>query len=268
MTDLAVTYMAGEAFCRSPMVAVYAASSARHFRGDRVVLTHEMGDPERSSLTRQGFRVVDCRPPEGSGLLRHRWGALADLLCGRRHRYVLFTDCKDVLWQRDPVPDLEAVGGDRFVAMCHEGVVHRQCGWNSREQAELRRACLGPPPDFGAWEVVNGGVVAGTYSEMKDLAFLMYSVTIMGRAPVSDQAFLNHVFHSRRGDPGSPYVLVDPAATPYAATGNTIATQPTPFAWEGGRLVDAAKRPFALFHQWDRTGARGEILAALAGGFS
>jgi hypothetical protein len=56
------------------------------------------------------------------------------------------------------------------------------------------------------------------------------------------------------------YYLTDPNVKPFTATGNTMKDHETGYEWKDGKLLDKKGRPFAFFHQWDRTEYRGEIL--------
>lgn len=270
-TDVAVTYMAGSRFCRSPQVMVYVNSIRERFDGDRLILTHEMAPSERAGYSALGFEVIDVPPPEGTSINRGRWRAYYDALVGRgpRYRYAFLTDCRDVLWQCDPVPALESVSRGRrsFAVLCGEGMRHRDCDWNSREQTGLRLTIPRRVEDFADWHVVNGGVQAGTVDALKDLAFSMYCVTLMSPAPLTDQGFLNLLYHTRKSDPGCGWLLADPSDSSFAATGNSIARglHHPEVAWRGGRLVGPGGAVYPLFHQWDRTAWRAEVLARHGG---
>jgi hypothetical protein len=111
--------------------------------------------------------------------------------------------------------------------------------------------------------VINGGVVIGGLAGMRELAFLMQMITMVGNTPTTDQCYINFLYQQRQNTPGCKYILADPFYYPFTATGNTIKfanSNQTTYRWHNGQLIDRRGRPFALYHQWDRTKHRGEIL--------
>jgi hypothetical protein len=256
MKNAAITYLAGETFCRNPMVMVYANSLKDCFEGDRIMLTHEMGEVERKKFAAMGYEIVNVAPPMRSHVFFHRWTVLYEFLCSRQYKYVVMADAKDVFWQRDPCEDMVP----ERVFLCDEGVIHAQCRWNSQDQEFLMRTLRRQEYDYKYWRVVNGGFIGGSKVCVKDFAFLMSMMTTVGGGPISDQCYINFLYHNRKNEPYCNYTLVNPDIHPFVATGNTMKTQRTPYQWKDGRLFDGHGRMFALFHQWDRTEHRGEIL--------
>jgi hypothetical protein len=269
LTNLAITYLSGETYCRNPMVMVYA-NTLRDVFGDgkRVIITSEMGRNELDTFSRMGYEIFVYPTPTRANVFTYRWKCLNDYLTlyGHKHDHVIFTDSKDVLWQYNPISHIESWGLDRYnVILCNEGLSHFECEWNSTEQDRLREIARVDHYDFDHWSVVNGGVVLGKSNHVRDFAFLMYMMTAVGNAPTTDQCYINFLYHHPRyKDLGKSYFLADPNKIPYAVTGNTIknhvARGSTAYRWENGKLVNRDNVPWSLFHQWDRTEYRGEIL--------
>jgi hypothetical protein len=267
MTNLAITYLSNNSYCRNPMVLVYAYSLQRHFNGDAVIMTHDMNEENTNLFTRLGFRVIQFDPPpEDVNIFCYRWRTLYQFLRDNetRYRLVFFTDAKDVYWQGNPIPIVDRMLGSMGgVMLCDEGLSHRQCSWNAKEQLKLQNA-LGTNDDIADWKVVNGGVTAGSLNAMMRYAHLIYTISqIRSNIGVTDQCYVNNLFHHQKHDPNCPYFLINPDRIPWCVTGNTIKNSVEPKQWVDGKLVDKEGRPYVMFHQWDRTPMRKQILDRL-----
>lgn len=262
MIDLAITYMSDETkgFCGSPMVMVYANSLRDNFIGKRVILTHRMAEKQEAIFVAMGFEVFRIPAPEDH-IFFHRWKAVHDYLCEGDYGHVLMTDCRDVLFQRDPMEEIGFFLGrfPEMILLSDEGVTHMESAWNFNEQQQLSSSIRTGQYEFLDWKVINAGVVAGTQSALRDFAFTMYMATLVrAREDTTDQCYLNFLYYTRRCN---FYLAADPLISRFAATGNTMKERDMPFEWIGGELqMDG--RSFAIFHQWDRTPHRGEILTA------
>lgn len=269
MKNLSITYLAGEYYCKNPMVMVTLNTMRDHFKGDRVILTHEINKTERNLFGQMGYEIVDCESPINSPyvIYWHRWKALYEYLCSnvkndRKYDNIIFSDSRDILWQRDPFENLPLLSNTYLFS---EGMTHRNSNWNYSEQKSLMATVRVKEYDFDDWEVINGGVVLGNELGVRNLDFQMFMMTAVGHGPMTDQCFLNFLYHNIK-DPCNPLKLLNLDQNgAWVATGNTMKERPMPFVWEDGILyndamVKLARNSFALFHQWDRTEFRGEIL--------
>ncbi len=252
-----LTYMSGNNFCHNPMVMVYANSLVDHFKGTKVILTHEMDKEMRDIFTKMGFSIHDVENPGIVDIYRYRWKAFYEYFKTQIYFGIIaITDCKDVFWQSPiKVPD-----NFHNMMLCSEGIPHSKCNWNYYEQKSIQRLYPEPPTVWQDWEIVNGGVLYGTDKTLQEFAFEMYMITATNRAALTDQGFVNFLYHHRKNDTNCRFILSDPWKDSFAVTGNTIKDHAHSFQWRDGKLHSSGDVPFALFHQWDRTEWRSEIL--------
>ena len=171
---------------------------------------------------------------------------------------MILSDSKDVYFQKNP---LEAIHQDPFLFLFSEGFQHRQSEWNINDQIKAQVRLRDFSKNCLDWPVVNSGFIIGTFQEVKQLAFLIWSCTLMNGGNCTDQAILNYLVQYLKDDP--VYKIHEPTNNLLVATGEAVSQklmQPDPYFQEGKLYCSLVNKPYFVFHQWDRTIYKNDIL--------
>lgn len=276
--DLILTWMSGDKFCQSPYVKVFIKSLKRVENADVVCFTHQMPSDIRTLLKEESIIVRDVPPETVPFILRDRYMIFWDYLLdhGDRYRYVLSTDSKDVLVQRNPFDwvaewkkRFDKISGrknflDRFVIFVSEGFQMKDSPWNKSEQFEFQRDILSPfmISREESW-VLNSGVCLGTPDAIKNYFFLLWAVAIKNIGQCTDQACLNYLYNYLKED--ETYSVTQPAHDTFCLTGEAIKEgflTKTEFR-DGmfGLVRNGQFESYFLVHQWDRLENADKVLS-------
>jgi hypothetical protein len=198
-------------------------------------------------------------PPKIENILRDRWLAFWRYIEPELHDYVVITDARDVIFQRDPFAFCERISEDRVI-LTGEGFAHKQSPFNLIDQFEAQRE-LG---DFqiaqADWPVMNAGVLAGPADKVKQLCLTIWSNCLRCRGRCTDQGVFNYLCYYLRQDP--VYYVANPNEDPWCITGEALKENlmDIEVVYQDGELRMNDKTPYFIFHQWDRTKYCEEIL--------
>ena len=208
----------------------------------------------------------------------HVSNALTELGQEHRPRYVIATDVRDVVFQTDPSQALDrlvhetwdrALGPPNLIA-ASEGLRYKDEPWGDKNFHNT----FGPHLHEIHREhtIYNAGTIAGTYAGVKDAAMVIFQMSLNRPIRNPDQAVFNFLLQQ------SPFrattLFADPDTSAWACQGGTL-MDPTKMAAFRSKLLCAeplfdagdgcvktsSGRPYCLFHQWDRTRFKDEIMA-------
>ena len=253
---LVITYGSGAEFLQQDTFWVYVESLRNVPDADYVMVTHDMPNDVREELRKYNIQVWDFKQPEVYHIVRDRHLAFWQYLMqhGSCYDYVVATDCKDVMFQRDPFEWMRnhvvAYTGE-FVVLISEGFKMPKSGFACVEHFEFERdvPLQFLKKDSDRW-VLNGGTIMGTTSMMQNLHFLLWSVTMKSIGRVSDQATLNWLYYYLEAD--TRYCVVQPHNEGLCLTGEGVKEQGVQPLLEGGVLHNPLKEPYCILHQWER----------------
>jgi len=261
MRNLVATWASGEEFCRSPGFRAYVNSLSAVAEADKMVFTTDMPTEIRAKIHGRGVEVFDADPTDIHFLVRDRFYAFWKFLVERQkvYRYCVFTDCRDVVFQRDPFfflrNDLPG-----YVILCGEGMRHSQSQWNSADQSEAQRNVREFGKEFGDRPVINAGVVLGTAPELTDLFLLLWTNTVRATGGGTEQGVLNYLYNFLENDPR--YILAEPQHRPICVTGEAIRQGCFEPAFRDGLFCHPSNgAPYYIVHQYDRTAHAESVLA-------
>lgn len=218
-----------------------------------VCLTDDLSDEFESRISGYGCRVVRT-VRKSKRFFTNRWHAYWTELVSSKCSAAVITDSRDVVVQASPWGFLS----DR-VRLVSEGFAHGGSAFNMSDQMRLQTSQGEDLQNFVGWRVVNGGICMGVREALSDFCFLMWS-NCLGRPTCTDQAVMNLLAHELTGS--GKVIVSDPRDDNFCITGEGIKENLLPFE---ARMVDGAVRdrsgkPFAIFHQWDRTIFKNQIL--------
>ena len=273
--NLAMTFASGEQLFRDPNFWVYINSFNNVPDADLVILTNNIPSDARERLLDLEVEVVDVTIAEIHYIYRDRhlcfWEYLNDH--GHKYKYVLVTDCRDVVFQSNPfawVEDWKSrhanIKGnksflDHFVIMTAEGHKMTQSGFACIEHFEFERDV--PRPFLKENKdryVVNGGTFMGTPLAMMNWHFLVWMTQMKTIGRCTDQATVNWLMYYLEED--ATYSVSMPQHDWLCLTGEGVKEGAVEPLLQGGCLLNPKGSKYRFVHQWDRLdGFREEVLA-------
>lgn len=263
--DAVITWASGKDFCHKSSVKVFV-NSLKYcgFIGDKLVFTHDMDIESREYFTDEGFIVVDVNPSDVEVLLRDRHRAYYEYLCEHDYRYVTLVDSKDVIFQCDPTDFI--TNEDKQIYFVDEGKKHKDCDWNKNEQFQLQN-CINSNKyrtNYENWPVVCGGTILGCSKSIKQLIIQLWSTALFTKN-CTDQATLNFLYNNFYLD-DEKYMLVDPNYHCLVATAD-LPSENKPIFKNNVLFNSILDKPYCIWHQWDRTEYKNQILEYYLGSF-
>ena len=242
--NLLLTWASGKIF-KSEEFKVFLRTS-KIVNAEKVMFSHDFTPEDVTLVEKYGFTLIEARNVLDPILDRHfhYW----QYLLGKKYEKVLHIDSRDVLFQRDPF-DIDV----KKIMFVIEGMPCSASGFHLIEQLEYQKDI----PDIFKKSprvdcILNGGVVVGTHEAMKSYHLLNWVCSLKSRN-VTDQATLNYLFNYLRRD---GYEVAPPD---YCLTGEAVKEGFVKPIYENGEFYSPVGK-FAIFHQWDRTEYREDII--------
>jgi hypothetical protein len=214
--------------------------NASGFEGDKVLILMNCDKDTVQKVTDAGFSIIgfnqdaDGNLTYQSQLMVHveRFIHIYKLLKDNQYRYVITTDVKDVIFQKNPSTWLENNLSDKEqLVFASESIKYKDEPWGRENLTQ----CYGQGiyEDFKNNTIFNVGVLAGRGYAMRDLVLQLFLNCINRPIPIVDQAVFN-VMISRH-----PYL-----------DSSMYTTSETGWACQLGTTADPSKldsfRPFLL----------------------
>ncbi len=269
--NLVLTYIDGKDFIDRADFRVFLASARKEQKFNdcgetttTVVLHHTEYESEKLLSIEKEYGVKFLHSPlaKGRNVLRDRWLVYHDEL-RKLYRYnlVALADARDIVFQGNPFQHRlrPRWGTQEFVAVCSEGMKHRDSQWNLIDQFKYQMQFDECQLEFKDWDVYNAGFLVGTASAVADLCLLMWQ-GYLGRNDCSDQAVFNYLINGPYG--ASNHVIRhDPNTSHLCLTGEGMAkghVKANPV--NGYAHMPVSHTLYCVFHQWDRTECKQAIL--------
>jgi hypothetical protein len=241
--------------------------NASGFEGDKVLILMNCDKDTAQKITDAGFSIIafnqdaDGNLTYQSQLMVHveRFVHIYRLLKDNQYRFVITTDVKDVVFQKNPSVWLENNLTDKEdLVFASESIKYKDEPWGRENLTQ----CYGQGiyEDFKNNTIFNVGVLAGRGYAMKDLVLQLFLNCINRPIPIVDQAVFN-VMISRH-----PYLdssMYTQSETGWACQLGTTADpskidsfrpfllEPSP-KLEGDKVVTSEGIEYTIVHQYDR----------------
>lgn len=245
------------------------------FDGDKAMICYNVSFDTLDELSKRGYKVFGFERNEEERKLEytkpgfnivcerfhHLWGILQNFK--GQYRYVITTDVKDVIFQRNPSEWLVKNLGDKKVNASSESMYYKD-----EEHSNFALYSNYGPAIYNAFHnklIYNAGVMSGDFDTMIDLFMQIY--LLCDSAPSHwnqhgggpDQPAYNILAHSK---PWSDIIRHTPSEDGWAAqlgtTGSYIADRygdkivdPAPIM-VNGKVCTTTGEPFYIVHQYDR----------------
>lgn len=239
------------------------------FSGDRVLILMNCDRDTVKKVAESGFIIIAFQQDEQGNLVFPKTGRaphverflqIYNYLSQNEYRYVITTDVKDVIFQKDPISFIETNIGDKNLIFSSESMLYKDEPWGNQNLLDT----FGPfiHERFKNNEIFNVGVLAGRYKQMLDLILNIFIATQGRPIPVCDQSTFNFMVSMSPYKETSLYLKSEDA---WAAQLGTTADpskielfrplllEPEPLYDTERNLVTTSKGiSYTIVHQYDR----------------
>ena len=167
------------------------------------------------------------------------------------YKYVMHSDLRDVIIQRDPFEFFEA-NPDINMFYSLEGMKIQENDCNLWWEQNLRTILRSHNSSYENEYVINGGIFGGKIEHMINHCLMMFSNTNR-KSPflVMDQQFLGYLSQFLKKNKKN--MLCHPYNDTFACTGEAIKRDNVEVFFDGKYVTNKDGVPYCIFHQWDRT---------------
>ena len=194
------------------------------------------------------------RPPHVERFLH-----IYNFLHQKDYRYVITTDVKDVIFQKNPVDFIEKfLPSDKNLIFASESMKYKDEPWGNQNLLETFGHMI--YDRFKNNEIYNVGVLAGRGYAMRDLILNIFVATQGKPIPICDQSTFNFLISMSPYKETSVYLKSEDGwAAQLGTTGDPSKIdnfrphllEPEPIM-DKGTITTSAKEPFTIVHQYDR----------------
>ncbi len=254
------------------------------FKGDKVLILMNCDKDTVKKVADSGFIVVGFQQDSYGNLIYPQTGRaphverflqiynfLKDPSNVNKYRYVITTDVKDVVFQKDPTTFIESCIGDKNLMFASESMRYKDEPWGNQNLYETYGQQI--YNDFRDKEIFNVGVLAGRAKQMQDLILNIFVATQGRPIPICDQSTFNFMVSMSPYKETSVYLKSESA---WAAQLGTTA-DPSKIEQFRPKLLEATPTingdvvttstgiPFTIVHQYDRVPEWRKVIEAKYG---
>ena len=237
------------------------------FTGDRAMILLNCEADTAKKISDAGFHIIAFNQNERGDLTYssnipvhvERFILIYNYIKDKDYRYIITTDVKDVIFQKNPSEFLEKELGQRQNLMfASESMLYKDEPWGNQNLLET----FGPyiHQQFKNNEIYNVGVLAGRGTAIRDLALNIFLSAINRPIPICDQSTFNVMISMSPYKETSRYMTSE---TGWAAQLGTTADPSKfdsfkPFLLENqpyykdGKVYTSTGKEFTIVHQYDR----------------
>ena len=237
------------------------------FDGDKVLVLMNCDRETTMKVADAGFTIIGFeQDAQGNLVYKHegipvhveRFIHIYEHLCRTDYRYVITTDVKDVIFQKNPIKFIEENIGDKNLMFASESIRYKDEAWGNQNLLETYGKYI--YDKFKDNEIYNVGVLAGTGSAMRDLCINIFTAAINRPIPICDQSTFNFMISQHPYIDTSKYMKSEDGwACQLGTTGDPSKIEQfkphllekTPI-FEDGRVWTSHGYEFTIVHQYDR----------------
>lgn len=245
------------------------------FVGKKVLILFNCDAITTLQVIKAGFDVIGFKQDDGGNLTYQsdlpvhveRFFHIYNLLKNEEFRYVITTDVKDVIFQKNPVDYLTRHLGEYRLLFSSESIRYKDEPWGNNNLYET----------FGDFfhnedkenEIYNVGVLAGWANDMKDLAAMIYQMSTNRPIPIVDQSTFNFMVSKEPYKSTSIYsksesgwacqlgTTLDPTKIDYF---KPLLLEPSPKINKEGIVTTCSGEEYYIVHQYDRIPTLNKII--------
>jgi hypothetical protein len=236
------------------------------FEGDKVLILMNCDKDTVQKITEAGFYIVGMKQDEEGNLTyssnmpvhTERFLHIYNFLKDREYRYVITTDVKDVVFQKNPIEFLEEHCQNKNLVFASESIKYKDEPWGNQNLLET----FGPYiyEQFKDEEIFNVGVLAGHGYAIRDLAMNIFVSCLNRPIPICDQSTFNFMISRNPYTSLGYYAFSENGwAAQLGTTGDptkaqqfdSLLLEPKPRLIDGVVTTSVGKE-FYIVHQYDR----------------
>lgn len=238
------------------------------FEGDKVLILMNCDKDTVKKISDSGFSIIAFNQDSNgnltynSNMMVHveRFFHIYQLLKDNEYRYVITTDVKDVVFQRNPSKWLEEnlAEGVEDLVFSSESMRYKDEPWGNQNLLET----FGPQiyEDFKTNTIFNVGVLAGHGFAMKDLMMNIFASCMHRPIKICDQSTFNFLISQHpylstsmytRSEDGWACQLGTTADPSKIEQFRPFLLEPTP-KMEGDKVLTSQGIEYTIVHQYDR----------------
>jgi hypothetical protein len=236
------------------------------FEGDKVMILMNCDKETVQKVVDAGFGVIGFNKDENGNLNysssmpvhTERFLHIYNYLKDKDYRYVITTDVKDVVFQKNPIEFLEAECISKNLVFASESILYKDEPWGDQNLKET----FGPfiYEQFKNNEIFNVGVLAGHGYAIRDLALNIFVACLNRPIPICDQSTFNFMISQNPYTSLSRYCFSEDGwAAQLGTTGDPskasqfdpVLLEPKP-KFKGDIVTTSKGKEFYIVHQYDR----------------
>jgi hypothetical protein len=242
--------------------------NASGFEGDKVLILMNCDKETVAKISGAGFSIIAFNQDSNgnltydSSMMVHveRFFHIYNILKDNEYRYVITTDVKDVVFQRNPSKWLEEnlPEGVEDLVFSSESMKYKDEPWGNQNLLET----FGPQiyEDFKNHTIFNVGVLAGHGYAMKDLCMNIFASCMHRPIKICDQSTFNFLISQHpylstsmytRSEDGWACQLGTTADPSKLEQFRPFLLEPSP-KMEGDKVLTSEGIEYIIVHQYDR----------------
>ena len=249
------------------------------FEGDKVLILFNASKDTCVKVSAAGIHIIGTGQDDEGNLVHkstlpvhvERFLYIFDFLSKNDYRYVVTTDVKDVIFQKNPIEFIEKNLDKNEMIFSSESLLYMDEPWGNQNLFET----------FGQYfydhyknnEIFNVGVLAGTSKAIKGMCSMIFNMGINRQIPIVDQAVFNYIISHEPYLSNCLYLSSEEGwACQLGTTGDPskdfdkVLLDPKP-RLEGDIVVTSIDSiPFYIVHQYDRVPDMKKIIESKFGG--
>jgi len=251
------------------------------FQGDKVLILMNCDKDTVKKVSDAGFMVVGFQQDSQGNLIYPQTGRaphverflhIYNFLSQNEYRFVVTTDVKDVIFQKDPIEYISAtLTEDKNLMFASESMYYKDEPWGNQNLFETFGEFI--YNNFKNNEIYNVGVLAGRGHAVRDLICNIFVSTQGKPIPICDQSTFNFMISMSPYRETSVYLRSEDAwAAQLGTTADpTKIEQFKPFLIEaqpkmnGSEVTTSTGIPFTIVHQYDRVPQWRKVIEAKYG---
>jgi hypothetical protein len=240
------------------------------FTGEKVLVLMNCDRETCIKVNEAGFKIIGFKQDEDGNLVHesklmvhverflHIYAFLKQNQ--EKFRYVITTDVKDVVFQKNPSDWIHDSIGTNNLIFSSESILYKDEPWGNQNLMETYGAFV--YEYFKDNEIYNVGVLAGRADSIRDLALNIFTACVGAPIPICDQSTFNFLISQHPYTDTSLYARSEYGWA--AQLGTTVdpskinefgpkLLEPSPLMdMDDGIVMTSTGKPFTIVHQYDR----------------
>ncbi len=252
------------------------------FEGEKVLVLMNCDIETVKRVIDSGFKVIGFGQNENGDLVYEhgripvhveRFIHIYDHLSRNDYRFVITTDVKDVVFQKNPIPHVEELlnSSDKDYLFASESMRYKDEPWGNQNLLETYGQYI--YDKFKHNTIYNVGVLAGRGYAIRDLTINIFTAAINRPIPICDQSTFNFMISQEPYRSTSLYMnSEDGWASQLGTTADpSKIEQFRPFLLEAepkmidGKVTTSEGKEFTIVHQYDRVPEWRKVIEAKYG---